>query len=118
MSKSLSSGVFVEVHVVHNSKHESIMHVGVNISRVEDRIVQHILNQNDQIPDNLYIHLLQFLKILKNSVRDGMSSASDEKIRAAEERSGQFIDEISLSSWIKLDNGSSGQCAASAPPLE
>jgi hypothetical protein len=51
------------VHVVHDSTHESIIHV---VGRVEDQIVQHILSQ---IPDNLCIYVLHFLKILKNARR-------------------------------------------------
>ena len=60
----------MDVHLVHNSAHESIVHVVVNVGRVEDQIVQHILNQ---IPDNSCIHLLQsqFLKILKQALARG-----------------------------------------------
>jgi hypothetical protein len=43
------------------------MHV-VSIGMVEDRIVQHVLNQ---ISDNCSIYLLQFLKVLKHALAWG-----------------------------------------------
>ena len=55
-----------DIHLpVLDSPHQPLMHVVINLSSIEFRIFQHILNEILRIPG---VHSLQFLKIQKNAL--------------------------------------------------